>query len=146
MTWSYSARPRAGAAGSPSWACWRARALFLTGDQLYGDDVAAALIGYLHRLGISLTGRAERIPSIPPQALDEVGGRQRWVHEQVGFTSPRAANHLLTFGEFAACYLLAFADTLWPRDTGELARLAEQTSPQLEAGTRRRLRARVQRS
>ena len=122
----------------------RPSALFLTGDQLYGDDVAAALIGYLHRLGISLTGRAERIPSIPPQALDEVGGRQRWVHEQVGFTSPRAANHLLTFGEFAACYLLAFADTLWPRDIGELARLAEQTSPQLEAGTRRRLRARVQ--
>jgi hypothetical protein len=72
-----------------------------------------------------------------------VGGRQRWVHPQAGFTSPRAANHLLTFGEFVACYLLAFADTLWPRDTGELAGLAEQASPQLGADARRRLRARI---
>ncbi len=121
----------------------RPSALFLTGDQIYGDDVAAALGCYLHRLGSWLAGRAEQIPGIPPQALEGVGGRQRWVHEQAGFTSPRAANHLATFGEFAAAYLLAFADTLWPGDTGQLATLAEQASPRMGPRARRRLRTRV---
>jgi hypothetical protein len=122
----------------------RPSALFLTGDQIYGDDVAPALCCYLHRLGSRLAGRAEQIPRIPPQALDGVGGRQRWVHQQARFTSPRAANHLLTFGEFAAAYLLAFSDTLWPADTAELAGLAERTSPRMSPPARRRLRARIQ--
>jgi hypothetical protein len=122
----------------------RPSALFLTGDQIYGDDVAGALIVYLHQLGVWLTGQAEQLPGIPPQALDGVGERQRWVQGQAGFTSPRAANHLLTFGEFAACYLLAFADTLWPGDLDELVGLAERTSPRMGARARRRLRARLQ--
>jgi hypothetical protein len=44
----------------------RPSALFLTGDQIYGDDVAPGLTGYLNRVGSYLTGRQEQIPGVPP--------------------------------------------------------------------------------
>jgi hypothetical protein len=102
----------------------RPSALILTGDQIYGDDVAPGLTGYLNRLGSYLTGRREQIPGIPP--LDELGdgGRRRWIRDQACFTSPHAANHLMAFGEYAALYLMAFSDTAWPADLAGLARNA----------------------
>jgi hypothetical protein len=100
----------------------RPAALFLTGDQIYGDDVAPGLTGYLNRVGSYLTGSQEQIPGIPPLGTLGAGGRERWIRDQARFTSPHAANHLMTFGEYAALYLMAFSDTAWPADAGELAK------------------------
>jgi hypothetical protein len=104
----------------------RPSALILTGDQIYGDDVATGLTGYLNWLGSYLTGRQEQIPGIPPLGALADGGRRRWIRDQACFTSPHAANHLMTFGEYAALYLMAFSDTTWP---GNLAGLTRNTGP-----------------
>jgi len=94
----------------------RPSALILTGDQIYGDDVAPGLTGYLNRLGSYLTGRQEQVPGVPPLDTLADGGRGRWIRDQACFTSPHAANHLMTFGEYAGLYLMAFSDTTWPAD------------------------------
>jgi len=99
----------------------RPSALILTGDQIYGDDVAPGLTGYLNRLGSYLTGREEQIPGVPPLGTLGDGGRERWIRQRARFTSPNAANHLMTFGEYAALYLMAFSDIPWPADVGGLA-------------------------
>ena len=70
----------------------RPAALLLTGDQIYGDDVAPGLTGHLNRAGSYLTGRPEQIPGIPPPDTLTGGGRQRWI--------PRPGLlHLATCGE-----------------------------------------------
>jgi hypothetical protein len=93
----------------------RPSALYLTGDQIYGDDVAGPLIGYVNRLGRELMGDGDdtSVPGII--RLSEVGiyGRQR-LAAAANLTSDTADNHLFTFGEFAAMYLLAWSADTWP--------------------------------
>lgn len=100
--------------------------LFLTGDQIYADDVAAALAPGITALGIKLVcgedGRAgpEQVPSpidgtplnvsttvLPP------GFRQRPIGKS-GFTSEISSCHLIGFGEYLAMYCLAWNPMLWP--------------------------------
>src|SRR5690348_3664 len=106
----------------------RPSALILTGDQIYGDDVAPGLAGYLNRLGSYLTGRQEQIPGVPPLGTLADGGRGRWIRDQACFTSPHAANHVMAFGEYAALYLMAFSDTTWPADLAGLASHARRVA------------------
>jgi hypothetical protein len=94
----------------------RPSALVLTGDQIYGDEVAGPLIGHLTRLGAELLGPGDTtsVPGVP--ALDRLAayGRQELSH-QLGFTSSKADNHLFSLGEFAAMYLVAWDETNWPQ-------------------------------
>jgi hypothetical protein len=94
----------------------RPSALVLTGDQIYGDEVAGPLIGHLTRLGAELLGPGDTtsVPGVP--ALDRLAvyGRQELSH-QLGFTSSKAENHLFSLGEFAAMYLVAWDETNWPQ-------------------------------
>jgi hypothetical protein len=93
----------------------RPSALFLTGDQIYADDVASPLSHHLSQLGIKLLGREEEIPNIGKKLTEiKIGERQRIVQEYAKFTSPSADNHLLSFGEFAAMYLVAWNVENWP--------------------------------
>jgi hypothetical protein len=93
----------------------RPSALYLTGDQIYGDDVAGPLIGHLGRLGRELMGDGDdaSIPGTP--GLSEVGiyGRGK-LADAAGLTSDTPDNHLFTFGEFAAVYLVAWSADTWP--------------------------------
>jgi hypothetical protein len=114
----------------------RPSALILTGDQIYGDDVAPGLTGYLNRLGSHLTGRQEQIPGVPPLGTLGEGGRERWIRDQARFTSPHAANHLMTFGEYAALHLMAFSDSPWPADASELGKdTGRATRPSRRGGS-----------
>src|SRR4029453_13667531 len=94
----------------------RPSALVLTGDQIYGDEVAGPLIGHLTRLGAGLRGAGDTtaVPGVP--ALDRLAvyGRQELSH-QLGFTSSKAGNHLFSLGEFAAMYLVAWDENNWPQ-------------------------------
>ncbi len=94
----------------------RPSALFLTGDQVYADDVAAPLIEHIRSLATALMGEddATSIPELGSVANLEVNGRAEIVTEHVGFTSEKADNHLLTFGEWAAMYLSAWNTEVWP--------------------------------
>ena len=93
----------------------RPRALFLTGDQIYADDVASPLIQHLTKFGIELLGWEEQIHGVDKKLTEiGIGERQQIVRDHAKFTSQKAGNHLLSFGEFAAMYLLAWNSQNWP--------------------------------
>lgn len=92
----------------------RLTALMLGGDQIYADDVADLLARPLSQLAFELTGRRETVPDLPQPHTIPVHGRADLVRDVAKFTSGEAHNHLLTFGEFAAMYLLAWNLDNWP--------------------------------
>lgn len=96
----------------------RPSVMFLTGDQIYGDDVAGPLIGHFSRMGAALLGTDDDIavPAIPPLSGLPIYGRQDLAEEKACFTSDKATNHLFSLGEFAAAYLVAWDEDNWPAD------------------------------
>lgn len=100
--------------------------LFLTGDQIYADDVAAALAPGITALGIALVSGdgGSAGPEQVPSPVDETplnvsttvlppGFRQRPAG-LAGLTSEASACHLIGFGEYLAMYCLAWNPLLWP--------------------------------
>ena len=55
----------------------RPRALFLTGDQIYADDVAAPLVGHVRQMASDLVGPEDErsVPGCPPLSQVPLGGR-----------------------------------------------------------------------
>jgi hypothetical protein len=105
----------------------RPSALFLTGDQIYADDVAGPLIQHLTNYGIHLLGWEEKIQGISQELTTiGIGERQRLVREHAKFTSENASNHLLSFGEFASMYLLAWNIENWPSSYPEIGTIPRQ--------------------
>lgn len=95
----------------------RPQQLFLTGDQIYGNEVSPALLARVTELGDQLLGWVERLPSIGcTTAMLPPGTREHVVRAHVGLLQPGDENHLLGLGEYLAMYLLVWSDTLWPED------------------------------
>lgn len=108
----------------------RPHMLFLTGDQIYADDVAAALAPGLNSLGIRLIsgdGAATGVEQVPSPTMGGPAGGPLNVNTAVlppgfrqkpmglsGFTSESAACHLIGFGEWLAMYCIAWNPELWP--------------------------------
>ncbi len=112
----------------------RPHQLLMTGDQIYGDDVADPLLWIATPLGDALLGWEEKLPldhsdaNAPDGALNwgarpkqlPAGQRARFVTEQAGLTAgltgkeERTTSHLLSFGEYCAAYLLAHSPACWP--------------------------------
>lgn len=119
----------------------RPHMLFLTGDQIYADDVAAALLPGLTALGTELLGGVEQVASPVDnngslQVNGEVlpaGFRQR-VTGKSGFTSDWASSHLIGFGEFLAMYCAAWNPKLWP-----VLAVADTSDPGLTGDLKARL-------
>ncbi len=95
----------------------RPRALFLTGDQIYADDVAGPLVRHLRQLAGELMGPEDEhsVPGCPPLSQLPVNGRRELAAGQARLTGPKVDDHLLSFGEFAAMYLTAWNERTWPR-------------------------------
>lgn len=108
----------------------RPHQLFLTGDQIYGDDVADPLLWVATRLGDALLGWKEVLPVNPeiptrrrhriiPQKLLP-GKRGAIASRKGGFTAgldnkrDKVSSHLLGLGEFLATYLLVWSPVCWP--------------------------------
>jgi hypothetical protein len=95
----------------------RPGAMFLTGDQIYADDVAGPMILHVRELARSLVGVGDSssVPGVP--SLDDIAleGRAAIVTDAAKFTSDKAGNHLMSFGEFAAMYVLAWNGAAWPQ-------------------------------
>ncbi len=113
----------------------RPHQLFLTGDQIYADDVALSLLKSLSATGkllLSWPASAEEKLSVasPPIAApaetkersmnDSIlnpGKRQIILKDPaIGFTSGEAGGHLMFLAEYYAMYLFAWSDDLWPRE------------------------------
>jgi hypothetical protein len=113
----------------------RPQQLFLTGDQIYADDVDAELLKRVRAFESAHIGTAERaeleqwIARTPKLADGDASldpGKREALMKEAGFTSHDANNHLVTLGEYVAMYL--FAWSLWPW----AERLAGFDSPLLE--------------
>lgn len=102
----------------------RPHQLVLTGDQIYADDVAPALLSVLTETGDALLGWRETLPAIPHgmEFLTNPGWRTRYLAMpgvDIKATTPDDAldpsqSHLLRFGEWVAMYIFAWSDALWP--------------------------------
>jgi hypothetical protein len=97
----------------------RPHQLFLTGDQIYADDVADLLLYLLVDAGLALLGWQETLPGSTAATL--VPGARTPLTLDAGLTSgiPKVGypkSHLMRFGEFAAMYLFAWSPVLWPAD------------------------------
>ncbi len=105
-----------GAAGNPT---ERPQQLFMTGDQIYGDDVAASLLFTLIDAGdFLLEGNKEEVLPLvhKPARMLAPGQRTEVVRNKALFTTTTPGNHLLSFAEYASMYLFAWSDVLWPDD------------------------------
>ena len=92
----------------------RPSVMFLTGDQIYADDVAGALIGHLSALGAKVFGWEQHIKDMPLASNVPIFGRAYQVKRHTKFTSSNSDNHLLTIGEYVAMYLVAWNENNWP--------------------------------
>jgi hypothetical protein len=110
----------------------RPQQLYLTGDQIYADDVAGALLPALMEAAEFLVG-PEEMPDVAQgsigRSLTTPGRRTRAVQELAHFTTVTAENHLLTRGEYLAMYLFCWSDVLWP-DTLPSAETVWQAYPE----------------
>jgi hypothetical protein len=97
----------------------RPQQLFLTGDQIYADDVAEPLLFVLMDAGnFLLEGNEEEVLPLvnaPARSLAP-GKRGEVVRNKALFTTTTPQNHLLALGEYAAMYLFAWSDVVWPTE------------------------------
>lgn len=98
----------------------RPHLMCLTGDQIYADDVPLCLLPGLTELGAELLGVAERLPEPTgagaqheASAASLPAGRRQKLSALAGLSSREANCHLLSFGEFCAMYVIAFAPGAW---------------------------------
>ncbi|MBE9169599.1 PhoD-like phosphatase [Pleurocapsales cyanobacterium LEGE 06147] len=99
----------------------RPHQLFLTGDQIYGDDVADPFLWAASAVGKALLGWEENLPlqqgHVEASQL-KPGQRSKIAEVEGGFTamlhgkSAKAKSHLFSFGEYAAIYLFAWSSVL----------------------------------
>lgn len=106
----------------------RPHQLFLTGDQVYADDVAMALLPQLTVAGNALLGATEKVPlqtSTGTSTVEVTAAnfpttwRQELMTRQARFTSGAASSHVMSFGETCALYLFAWSNVLWDDLAGE---------------------------
>ncbi len=112
----------------------RPQQLFLTGDQIYADDVADALLFMLMDAGETLLGWSEKLPDVENVEELKPGKRNHLATNIAGFTASigkvgninnLAKSHLFTLSEFMAMYLFVWCDVLWvqPEDFPTFAEL-----------------------
>ena len=107
----------------------RPHQLFLTGDQIYADEVPDTLLAALMDAGDTLLGWQELAidPSnttpVTPKGLSNIsisslelqpGHRTKTTLKRCGFTTKVHQSHLLSLGEYYAMYLFAWSPVLWP--------------------------------
>ena len=100
----------------------RPHQLFLTGDQIYGDDVADPMLWLIQGVNRLLFGWSEELPlqqgtissNIPPGKRTEIARVEGGMTAMLQGKEEKAKSHLFSFGEYAAAYLLAWSPVLVP--------------------------------
>jgi hypothetical protein len=130
--------------------------LFLTGDQIYADDVSPVLLYMLMDAGSALFGNneekffkmdetVEKEDKIEIEKSDKdrkyislVNGKPSWNGKEPaphlrGRTvyhfagfSEKFKNHLMTFGEYCAMYLFVWSNVLWDKELPEIEDVFEE--------------------
>jgi len=124
----------------------RPHQLFFTGDQIYADDVSAAMLAMISDVKSTFIGNWSEFGTRPdgshlfaptPAVLaTEIGNRFEYIKGiQLTTDEESGQNHLLGLGEFMGMYLLNWADTLWPTDRDDLPTFTEIYNPLGITGT-----------
>jgi hypothetical protein len=99
----------------------RPHQMFLTGDQIYADDVSMALLFMLQDATDALGFPIEQLPlaaGLKPGSDPSLvpGSRAPVVRDQAHFTADKGVcgSHLMTFADYALIYAFAWSDVLWP--------------------------------
>jgi hypothetical protein len=107
----------------------RPQQLFLTGDQIYGDDVADPMLWAVTDAGSTLLGWEENLPFQKHSTADyeykqpsqlKPGQRSDIARDYGGLTAmlhnqpEKAKSHLFSLGEYYVMYLFAWSPVLWP--------------------------------
>jgi hypothetical protein len=95
----------------------RPQQLYLTGDQIYADDVDPELLALCGAVGTAALGwpAPEDLPDTGDADLAPTR-RAPAVRHRAGFTGPVLDCHLMSLAEFYGMYLLIWSEELWPRD------------------------------
>lgn len=102
----------------------RPHQVFLTGDQIYGDDVANPMLWLAQGVSKLLLGWSEELPLHQRTVFADslaIGQRDEIARIEGGFTAmlhgkeDKAKSHLFSFGEYAAAYLIAWSPVFLPR-------------------------------
>jgi hypothetical protein len=122
----------------------RPHQLFLTGDQIYADEVATPLLPALTQVGIELIGSHlgadqeivahEEVPvSGRTYAVDQgtfpTGRRQALIRSEANLSAVEGQSHLLSLGEYCAMYLFAWGNVLWPDTLPSMERALDGAPP-----------------
>ncbi len=95
---------------APNFPKLRPQLLFLTGDQIYADEVADSLLYLIQKMATKLFGWTEKLPE--GIKLQPPGWRKNQIKSS-GFTTTDTKSHLITFQEYFLMYLFCFSDVLW---------------------------------
>jgi hypothetical protein len=115
----------------------RPQQLFMSGDQIYADDVALSLLFMLIDAGgVLFAGNEEEILPLVngPAGVLGPGGRTVAVRSKAMFTTSTPENHVLSLAEYAAMYLFTWSDVLWPEDlpdTEDIWKVYPEVEPSL---------------
>jgi hypothetical protein len=105
----------------------RPQQLFLTGDQIYADDLPPSLLYMLSGLAAQVVGADEQLHVVATTSTGQTADaqvtadlnnfpalrRHRVVVELGGYTTGDGENHLLSYGEYVAMYLAVWNPRLW---------------------------------
>ncbi|MBT2679530.1 hypothetical protein J7E38_10990 [Bacillus sp. ISL-35] len=97
----------------------RPNGLFFMGDQIYADDVGDPLFPILSVLSSELIGHrdfsslSKLVPEVLHSRLTRVNARQFLIEHLANFSTGKGDNHLITFGEYAAMYLISWSPEIW---------------------------------
>ena len=96
----------------------RPQQLFLTGDQIYADDLSGCLLPQVNAIGREVLGFTETLPIenvARPVDLTEfpIARRRRLVREIGRFSTNDGLHHLLSYAELVAMHLLVWSPRLW---------------------------------
>jgi hypothetical protein len=108
----------------------RPQQLFLTGDQIYADDVAPAVLHLCNGIGNLMMGSIEQLPitwkppgttrSLTLMPADRVhfpaGTRLALMIEDARLSTGDGASHLISLAEYCAMHVLCWSNVLWGPD------------------------------
>lgn len=104
----------------------RPHQVYLTGDQIYADDVPLPLLPQLIERGRELLGNNEFLPTRWPGPGTKYwpadahhfppGTREAIITSEARFTTVDYHSHLMSFGEFAAMYLFCWSNVIWDKN------------------------------
>jgi hypothetical protein len=93
----------------------RPQMLFLSGDQIYSDDVADPLLHMITKYTATLFGWSEILPNTTNSDNLKPGNRHKYIIDDLGIPtdSETSKSHLMAFSEFILMYVMSWSPALW---------------------------------